>query len=138
MRRVPIPLVHRSARQTTKANAGVYGWYDSRWLEDELLKVVETFARDDRDRQLVNLFRTFLYPRWPYILPPGTPREIVATLRGAMSRSSKTRSFTGNLESSWPTIQRLSPARKYNLPSKNCRATALYKRLVEEGPLPPR
>ncbi|MGH7832843.1 MAG: hypothetical protein ACREQK_04310, partial [Candidatus Binatia bacterium] len=44
---------------------------------------LETFARNDKERQLIDLFRTFLYPRWPYILPPGTPNEIVATLRGA-------------------------------------------------------
>src|SRR3990167_8910921 len=50
---------------------------------------LDTFAKNERERQLVNLFRTFLYPRWPYILPPGTPPEIVNTLRGAMVKTFK-------------------------------------------------
>ena len=29
------------------------------------------FAKNDRERQLINLFRTFLYPRWPYIVSAG-------------------------------------------------------------------
>ena len=48
---------------------------------------IETFARNETDRQLLTLFRTFLYPRWPYFLPPGTPPEIVKTLRNAITKA---------------------------------------------------
>src|SRR4026209_1290572 len=44
---------------------------------------VESFAKNDKERQIVNLCRSFLYPRWPYIVPPATPKEVVGTLRGA-------------------------------------------------------
>src|SRR5262245_18215477 len=46
---------------------------------------LDTFAKNDRERQMIELFRAFLYPRWPYIVPPATPKDIVATLRGAMT-----------------------------------------------------
>src|SRR5262245_4648825 len=54
---------------------------------------LETFARDDRERRLIDLLRTFIYPRWPYILPPGTPNEIVKMLRSAMAKSFKDPEF---------------------------------------------
>jgi hypothetical protein len=54
---------------------------------------VDTLTKNDRERQLVSLFRAFLYPRWPYVLPPGTPPEIVKTLRDAMNKSFKDPAF---------------------------------------------
>ena len=42
---------------------------------------------------MVNLFRAFLYPRWPYIVPPGTPKEVVGILRGAMAKAFKDPEF---------------------------------------------
>ncbi len=41
---------------------------------------LESFAKNDKERQMINLFRAFLYPRWPYIVPPATPKEVVANL----------------------------------------------------------
>ena len=43
----------------------------------------DSLAKNDRERQLITLFREFMYPRWPYVLPPATPVEIVKTLRGS-------------------------------------------------------
>ena len=54
---------------------------------------LESFAKNDKERQMVNLFRAFLYPRWPYIVPPGTPKEVVGILRGAMAKSFKDPEF---------------------------------------------
>ena len=49
---------------------------------------------------MVNLFRAFLYPRWPYIVPPGTPKEVVGILRGAMAKSFKDPEFHKEFKSS--------------------------------------
>ncbi|MET0502243.1 MAG: hypothetical protein ABW172_12040, partial [Candidatus Binatia bacterium] len=54
----------------------------------------DSLAKNDRERQLISLFREFMYPRWPYVLPPGTPVEIVKTLREAMNKSFKDPGFS--------------------------------------------
>jgi tripartite-type tricarboxylate transporter receptor subunit TctC len=33
------------------------------------------------------MFRAFQYPRWPYIFPPGTPKEPVRIMREAMRKA---------------------------------------------------
>ena len=47
----------------------------------------DTFAKADVDRRLLNMFRAFQYPRWPYIFPPGTPKEPVQIIREAMRKA---------------------------------------------------
>ena len=103
---------------------------------------LESFARNDKERQLVNLFRTFIYPRWPYILPPGTPDEIVGTLRGAMTQAFNDPEFHKEfkkLMANDPTPltgEELQTAIK-GLP-RDAEIVGLYKKLAEGGPLPPR
>jgi hypothetical protein len=103
---------------------------------------LETFARNDKERKLLEMFRTFIYPRWPYILPPGTPNEIVAMLRGAMAKAFKDPEFHKEftkLMASEPTPltgEELQSAIK-TLP-RDAEIVALYKKLAEDGPLPPR
>jgi len=103
---------------------------------------LETFARNDKERKLLEMFRTFIYPRWPYILPPGTPNEIVAMLRGAMAKGFKDPEFQKEfkkLMASEPTPltgEELQSAIK-TLP-REPEIVALYKKLAEDGPLPSR
>jgi tripartite-type tricarboxylate transporter receptor subunit TctC len=103
---------------------------------------LETFARNDKERQLLDLFRTFIYPRWPYILPPGTPNEIVTVLRGAMAKSFKDPEFHKEfkkLMANDPTPltgEELQSTIKA-LP-RDPEIVGLYKKLAEDGPLPPR
>jgi tripartite-type tricarboxylate transporter receptor subunit TctC len=103
---------------------------------------LETFARNDRERQLIDLFRTFIYPRWPYILPPGTPNEIVATLRGAMAKAVKDPEFHKEfkkLMANDPTPltgEEMHSAIKA-LP-RDPEIVGLYKKLAENGPVPSR
>ena len=103
---------------------------------------LEDFAKDDRERQLINLFRTFTYPRWPYILPPGTPNEIVGTLRGAMAKAFKDPEFPKEykkLLAADPTPltgEEVQTSIK-GLP-RDPEIIGLYKKLAEGGPLPPR
>jgi len=45
------------------------------------------FAKTDTERKLLDMFRAFQYPRWPYIFPPGTPNEPVQIIREAMNKA---------------------------------------------------
>lgn len=103
---------------------------------------LDTFARNDKDRQLIELFRTFLYPRWPYLLPPATPKEIVATLRDATNKALKDREFHNEFKKMMSTDatpltgEQLDKAIR-SLP-RNPETVELYKKLADQGPLPPR
>jgi len=103
---------------------------------------LETFAKNDKERQLVNLFRTFLYPRWPYILPPGTPSEIVKILRGAMAKAFNDPGFPHEFKKlmggdpSPLTGEEVEIAIR-ELP-RDPEIVGLYKKMAEHGPLPPR
>jgi tripartite-type tricarboxylate transporter receptor subunit TctC len=46
-----------------------------------------SLARSEKERKLLDVFRSFQYPRWPYIFPPGTPKERVAIIREAMRKA---------------------------------------------------
>ena len=102
----------------------------------------DALAKNDRERQLIGLFREFMYPRWPNsILPPGTPAEIVKTLREAMnnsfrsgvcSRIQKThgqRADASHREEVEISIRQLP---------RDPEVVGLYKKMAEHGPLPPR
>jgi tripartite-type tricarboxylate transporter receptor subunit TctC len=103
---------------------------------------LETFARNESERRVLNLFRMFIYPNWPYILPPGTPPEIVKTLRGAMAKAFADPEFHKEftkLMSNEPTPitgEQLEAGIR-ELP-RDPETIALYKKLAETGPLPPR
>jgi len=106
------------------------------------LPELDTFARNANERRLVNLYRTFLYPRWPYVLPPGTPAEIVKILRTAMAKAFKDPEFPKEfrkLMGGDPTPltgEEVETAIR-ELP-REPEIIALYKKLADHGPLPPR
>ena len=103
---------------------------------------LDTFAGNERERQLVNLFRTFLYPRWPYVLSPGTPPEIVKVLREAVEKTFKDPGFPKEykkLMGADPTPltgEEVETAIR-ELP-RDPEVVGLYKKMAEHGPLPPR
>ena len=47
----------------------------------------ESFTKTETERKLLDMFRAFQYPRWPYIFPPGTPKERVQIIREAMRKT---------------------------------------------------
>ncbi|HLN87898.1 MAG TPA: hypothetical protein VK200_15575 [Candidatus Limnocylindrales bacterium] len=51
------------------------------------LPELESFAKSDRERKILTMFRTFRLVGSPYILPPGTPAEAVHHWREAMRRT---------------------------------------------------
>lgn len=103
---------------------------------------LDSFAKNPKDRQLINLFRTFLYPRWPYVLPPGTPKDIVKTLRDAMAKTFKDPGFPKEfkkLMGSDPsplTGEEVETAIK-EIP-RDSETIALYKKMAQNVPLPTR
>jgi tripartite-type tricarboxylate transporter receptor subunit TctC len=48
---------------------------------------VDTFAKTDMDRKLLEMFRALLYPRWPFFLAPGAPKESITILREAFRKT---------------------------------------------------
>jgi tripartite-type tricarboxylate transporter receptor subunit TctC len=103
---------------------------------------LDTFAKNDKERQLVNLFRAFLYPRWPYVLPPETPGEIVTTLRAAMVKAFQDPGFHTEFKKLMsgdptPLSGEQVEAAVRGLP-RDPEILGLYKKLAENGPIPPR
>ena len=103
---------------------------------------IDTFAKNDKERNVVNLLRAFQVPRWPHHLPPGTPPEIVKILREAMAKTFKDPGFREDFkklmgrEPTPLTGEEVEKAVR-ELP-RDPEVIALYKALAEAGPLPPR
>jgi tripartite-type tricarboxylate transporter receptor subunit TctC len=102
----------------------------------------ETLAKNERERQLVNLFRAFLYPRWPYVLPPNTPPQIVKLLREAMVKSFKDPGFSQEFKKLMggeptPLTGEEVETSIRELP-RDPEIVGLYKKMAEHGPLPQR
>jgi len=51
------------------------------------LPEIESFAKNDRERRLLSIWRAFRGVGSPYILPPGTPAERVAVLKEALEKT---------------------------------------------------
>ena len=103
---------------------------------------LDSFARNEKERQLIQVFRSFLYLRWPYVVSPGTSPEIVKTLRTAMAKAFNDPAFTkefNKLMGSDPsplTGEEMQSALK-ELP-RDAGTLDLYKKMTEHGSLPPR
>lgn len=103
---------------------------------------IDSFAKNDRERQLVQLFRSFLYLRWPYVVSPNTPPELVKILRSAMAKAFVHPDFPNEfkkLMGSNPsplTGEEMDSALR-ELP-RDPGTLDLYKKMTEHGPLPPR
>jgi tripartite-type tricarboxylate transporter receptor subunit TctC len=51
------------------------------------LPEIETFAKNDREKRLLAIWRAFRGVGSPYILPPGTPKDRVIELRDALQKT---------------------------------------------------
>jgi len=106
------------------------------------LPEIDLFARTEKEREVLRLYRGFVYPRWPFILSPGTPKELVDILREAMAKTLKDPGFSKEFrrlagrDPSPLTGEELEKAVK-ELP-RNPEVVDLYKKIASHGPLPPR
>ena len=57
------------------------------------LPEVETFAKSEREKRLLSMWRTFRLVGSPYVLPPGTPKERVDLLQEAFRKALKDQEF---------------------------------------------
>lgn len=103
---------------------------------------LDTFAKNESERQLIQLFRSFLFLRWPYVVHPATPPEIVKTLRTAVAKAFTDPDFPKEFrklmggDPSPLSGEEMDVALK-ELP-RDPAILALYKKMTEHGSLPAR
>lgn len=108
----------------------------------EHLPEIESFARTDRERKLLHMVRNFRQVGSPYIMPPGTPREAVKILQEAMVKAFNDPEFHKDYlklvgEEPTPVMPAEMEKLVKDLP-RDPEIVALFKRINEAGPLPPR
>lgn len=106
------------------------------------LSDLDTFAKNDKERKVIDLFRAFQVPRWPHHVSPGTPPELVKILREAMAKTFKDPGFQQEftkLMGREPTpLSGEEVERAIKELPRDPEVIALYKKLADSGPLPPR
>jgi tripartite-type tricarboxylate transporter receptor subunit TctC len=106
------------------------------------LPELETFAKTERERQLVALQRGFRIVGSPFILPPATPRERVTTLQEAMAKAFRDPEFPAefkkmvgdNAEIVMPDVMDKTIKELPRSPE----IVELLKKIAGPNPLPPR
>jgi len=105
------------------------------------LAEVDAFIKSDRERKIVDLFRSLRLVGSPYILPPGTPRERVEILRDAFQMVYKDQDFRKEYKKlvgddpsplTGPEIERAIQG----LP-REASILEIFKQVTGPGPLPP-
>jgi len=106
------------------------------------LPEIESFAKSERERKLLQMVRVFRQFGTPSILPPGTPNEQVEILKAAMVKTftdpefpAEYKKFTGD-EATPLMPEEMEKALK-ELP-RDPETVALFKKLNAAGPLPAR
>ena len=108
----------------------------------EHLPEIESFAKTERERKLLRMVRDFRQVGSPYILTPGTPKEQVKILQDAMVKVFKDPEFHKDylkLVGEEPTPVMPDEMEKLikELP-RDPETVALFKKINDAGPLPPR
>ncbi|MPZ78143.1 MAG: hypothetical protein GEU77_16655 [Deltaproteobacteria bacterium] len=106
------------------------------------LPELESFVKSEKERKLLALHRTFRLAGSPFLLPPGTPKERVDTLREAMRKSfadpefpSEYKKMTG--EEASPLLPDAHEKAIKELP-RELETVEFYKMLGGTQSLPPR
>jgi tripartite-type tricarboxylate transporter receptor subunit TctC len=106
------------------------------------LPEIESFARSNQDRRLIQLFRGARDTGQPFVLPPGTPAEPVKILREAMRKAFADPEYVKAYEklTSEPAMP-LAPEdfeRLLRELPREAELIDLFKKLAGPGPLPKR
>lgn len=106
------------------------------------LPELESFARSDKEHQILAMLRAFRLAGSPYVLPPGTPKERVEILQEAITKGFKDAEFhkefkklTGDI----PTPLMPETMEKYirEIP-RSPEIIGLFHKIAGAGPLPVR
>jgi hypothetical protein len=106
------------------------------------LPEIDGFAKTERERKILTMFRNFGLTGSPFILPPAMPMERVEIIKEALRKSFKDADFfkefrkvTG--EDPTPLMPEANEKAIRDLP-RDPEAIELYKKFARAGPLPPR
>lgn len=103
---------------------------------------VGTFAKTDLERQALDLFRAILYPRWPFLLSPDTPKENVEILETAFRKTWQDPEFHEHFkklmgDDATPLMPEQMKEGIAAIP-RDPEVLALFKKLAGPGPVPSR
>ena len=106
------------------------------------LPELETFAKTERERKIMTMFRTFRLVGSPYVLPPGTPQEIANQYREAMRRTFKDPAFLKEFkkltaDDATPLLPEAQEKAIKDIP-RDAEVIALFNKLAGSESLPPR
>ena len=106
------------------------------------LPEIDGFAKTERERQVLALFRIFRLAGSPFIIPPATPRDRMEIIKEALRKTFKDadffkeyRKFAG--EDPSPLMPEANEKASRELP-RDRETIELYKKFAGAGPLPPR
>jgi len=106
------------------------------------LPEIESFAKTEREKKLLAVWRAFRGVGSPYILPPGTPRERVAILGEAMGRIFKDpefpKYFRKLVDDDPSPLGAAELGRLIREMPRDAEVQELLRKLSGAGPLPPR
>jgi tripartite-type tricarboxylate transporter receptor subunit TctC len=106
------------------------------------LPEIDGFAKTERERKILTMFRNFGLTGSPFILPPAMPKERVEIIKEALRKSFKDADFfkefrkvTG--EDPTPLMPEANEKAIRDLP-RDAETLELYKKFAGPGPIPPR
>ena len=106
------------------------------------LPELESFAKSERERKIMTMFRTFRLVGSPYILPPGTPTEAVAHWREAMRKTFRDPAFVKDFkrlsaDDATPLLPEAQEKAIKDIP-RDSDIIALFNKIAGNEALPPR
>ena len=106
------------------------------------LPELEAFAKSERERKIMTMFRTFRLVGSPYILPPGTPAEAVHHWREAMRRMFRDPAFLKEFkrlsaDDATPLLPEAQEKAIKDIP-RDPDVIALFNKIAGNEPLPQR
>jgi tripartite-type tricarboxylate transporter receptor subunit TctC len=106
------------------------------------LPEIESFAKSEREKKVLTVWRTFRGVGSPYILPPGTPKNRVEILEEAMRRTFKDpdfpKYFKKLVDDDPSPLGAVELARVIREMPRDAEILELLKKFSGPGPLPPR
>ncbi|MGH7828388.1 MAG: Bug family tripartite tricarboxylate transporter substrate binding protein [Candidatus Binatia bacterium] len=106
------------------------------------LPEIGSFAKTEREKKLMALWRAFRGVGSPYILPPGTPKDRVEILKEAMRKTFKDPEFAGHFKKTVATdASPLGPAELNKVVTeipRDAELMELLRKFSGPNPLPPR